>query len=294
MTIAIEPSGAALGADILGLDLSRPIEEQDTQRLRRAWTDHLVLRVRGAAIDDEAQIRFSRLFGDIEITPAGVLARDYGVRNGADARRIVPPEITVVSNIVENGQPIGDLGSGELEWHTDASFLDDPPAGSALRALEIPPVGGETGFVNMYAALDALPAGLRRRLSETRLLHSRLRSSDGRIRKGYESADTGDPARAPGSIHPAIRVHEATGRPALFLGRRSGAFVVGADLASSAALLDEIWHFAMQDRFVWEQSWRVGDLVLWDNRCTMHRRNAFDSAARRRMHRTQIVTPRID
>jgi taurine dioxygenase len=289
MGLRIIPFKAGLGADIAGLDVTRPIEPDDAARLRRAWGEHLVLRLRELPMTDQQHMAFSRVFGEIELSPAGVLARDYGVQNKVDYSVAVPPEITVVSNIVENGKPAGDLGAGELEWHTDASFLDHPPAGSALRALEAPAAGGETGFINMYAALEALPNSLRRRLEGLELLHSRLRSSDGKLRRGFENVTVTDPSQAPGARHPAIRTHPDTGRKALFLGRRRDAYVIGCSLADSESLLDEVWAHTVQERFTWHQDWRVGDLVIWDNRSTMHRRNPFDPGARRRMHRTQII-----
>ncbi len=291
MSFYVHPFDAGLGADIVGLDITQQVTLEDARQLRAAWANHLVLRLREQPMSDLQHMAFSKVFGEIEISPAGVLARDYGVQNKVDYSAAVPPEVTVVSNIIESDRPVGDLGSGELVWHTDASFLDHPPAGSALRALEVPASGGETGFLNMYTAYETLPVSLRSRMDSTVLLHSRVRSSDGRFRKGFETYALADPSKAPGALHPAVRVHPLTGRKALFLGRRQDAYVVGSEADASERLLDEVWAHVLQKRFTWRQDWCVGDLVIWDNRCTMHRRNSFDSAERRLMHRTQIIDP---
>jgi taurine dioxygenase len=293
MAIAIVPFDAGLGADIRGLDLSAEVSATDAALLRQAWCNHLVLRLREQPITDHQHMSFSRIFGEIELTPAGVLARDYGVDNGGGRAGSLPPQITVVSNVVEDGKVIGDLGDGELEWHTDASFLETPPHGSALRALEIPPAGGETGFINMYSAFDGLPAPLKRKALDINLLHSRLKSSDGIVRRGFENFAITDPSQVPGAVHPAVRTHPDSGKKVLYLGRRQDAYVMGMSHSESKALLNEIWAHAVQEQFTWHQEWRLGDLVIWDNRCTMHRRNAFDPGMRRRMHRTQIVSKRV-
>jgi len=217
MAIAIVPFDAGLGADIQGLDPSAELSATDAALLRQAWFDHLVLRLREQPITDNQHMSFSRIFGEIELTPAGVLARDYGVDNGGGRAGSLPPQITVVSNVVEDGEVIGDLGDGELEWHTDASFLESPPNGSALRALEIPPTGGETSFINMYSAFEGLPAPLKRKALDISLLHSRLKSSDGVARRGFENFAITDPSQVPGAVHPAVRIHPDSGKKVLYL-----------------------------------------------------------------------------
>jgi taurine dioxygenase len=196
------------------------------------------------------------------------------------------PEIYVVSNVVEGGQPIGSLGAGEAVWHTDMSYLPEPPKASLLYALEIPPVGGDTSFCSMYAALDRLPPALRARVANLRLKHDGTYNSGGYVRLGV--VETDDPRASPGAAHPVICRHPESGREMLYLGRRRNAWLVGLDLAGSEALLDALWAGIDDPAIAYTHRWRVGDLVLWDNRCTMHRRDAFDPAARRIMHRTQV------
>jgi len=272
----VVPTGAALGAEMRGVDL-RQIDDATFAAIHRAWLDHLVLLFRGQSLDDDDLIAFSQRFGDLDLAPIQ--------ENG---RRFVDghPEIYVVSNVIENGEAIGSLGAGEAVWHTDMSYLEDPPKASMLYALEVPPSGGNTGFTNMYRACDDLPEALRRRIAGRRVKHDGTYNSGGYVRQGVTQTD--DPRAAPGTWHPIICTHPETGRQCLYLGRRRNAYIEGLELAESEALLDEVWGFATRDELTWYNTWRAGDLVLWDNRCTMHRRDPFDAASRRIMHRTQM------
>jgi taurine dioxygenase len=272
----VVPTGAALAAEIRGLDL-RALDDRDFAAIERVWTDHLVLLFRGQSLSDDDLIAFSRRFGALDWAPV----QETG-------RRFVEgyPEIYVVSNVIEKGEPIGSLGAGEAVWHTDMSYIPDPPKASILHALEVPVSGGDTGFVNMYAAYDAMPEALKRRLIGLSLKHDGTYNSGGYVRQGVDAVD--DPVHSPGTVHPLVCTHPQSRRPVLYLGRRRNAYIPGLPLAQSEALLDEIWSYATRDEFTWYNRWRVGDLVLWDNRCTMHRRDPFDAATRRIMHRTQI------
>ena len=270
------PTGAALGAEISGVDL-RTIDEDCFAAIHRAWLDHLVLLFRGQVLDDDDLIAFSRRFGELDWAPVQETGRRF-----VDGH----PELYVVSNVVENGVPIGSLGAGEAVWHTDMSYLADPPKASMLYAIELPPSGGDTGFANMYAAYEALPAALKQRVASLRVKHDGTYNSGGYLRAGVTPTD--DPRDAPGTLHPLVCTHPETGRKCLYLGRRRNAYIEGLALAESEALLDEIWDYAGRKAITWYNRWRVGDLVLWDNRCTMHRRDPFDPDARRIMHRTQV------
>jgi taurine dioxygenase len=185
-----------------------------------------------------------------------------------------------------NGPPIGSLGAGEAVWHTDMSYLEVPPMASMLYALEVPPAGGNTSFCSMYAVYEALPSQLKQRIANLKIKHDGTYNSGGYLRQGVTATD--DPRTSPGAVHPLVCTHPDTGRRMLYLGRRRNAYLTGLELAESEALLDELWQFVEKPEFAWEHVWRVGDLVLWDNRCTMHRRDPFDAASRRVMHRTQI------
>jgi taurine dioxygenase len=274
-------TGSALGAEVVGVDL-HDVDDHTFGAIHKAWLDHLVLLFRVQKLSDDQLIAFSRRFGELDLAPI----QETG-------RRFVEgyPEIYIVSNVIENGAPIGSLGAGELVWHTDMSYQQDPPKASMLYALEVPPEGGKTGFVNMYDAYQELPLHLRERITGLRVKHDGTYNSGGYIRAGVTPTD--DPREAPGMIHPLVCTHPETGRKCLYLGRRRNAYIEGLPLAESEALLDEIWAHATRDELTWYNNWRVGDLVLWDNRCTMHRRDPFDLVARRVMHRTQIKGDQI-
>jgi taurine dioxygenase len=247
-----------------------------------------VLRFRGQRLDDDELMRFSALFGELDLAPviAAAQVKIAGEDRYVDSAEEGNRYVSVISNIIENGVAIGALGAYEAIWHTDMSYNPEPPMGSALYALEVPSVGGDTGFANMYLAYETLPDDLRRRVAGRLCRHDSSRNSAGELRRGY--SEVSDPRQAPGADHPIIRTHPVTGRKALFLGRRRNAYIQGLDLADSEALLDALWEHASKPEFAWYQQWRVGDLVMWDNRCVLHRRDEFDPNARRLMHRTQI------
>jgi taurine dioxygenase len=274
--IAVIPTTPVLGAEIRVGDL-RSLDEAAFERVLRAWHDHAVVLFRGQALSDRDLIAFSRRFGDLDWAPI----QETG-------RRFVEgmPEIYIVSNVKVNGEPIGSLGDGEAVWHTDMSYLDMPPKASMLYALEIPTSGGNTSFCSMYAVYDALPDALKRRIAGLEIKHDGTYNSGGYVRQGVAATD--DPRTSPGAMHPLVCTHPDTGRRMLYLGRRRNAYIGGLELAESEALLDELWSYVERPELAWEHVWRVGDLVLWDNRCTMHRRDAFDPEQRRVMHRTQV------
>jgi len=287
-TVIVRPTGAALGADIDGADLAQELSPLTIDAIKQAWSDHLVLRFRGQHVDDDQLMRFSALFGDIDFAPVIAASRvkirseDRYVDSAGEGHRY----ISIISNIVENGVAIGALGAYEAIWHTDMSYNPEPPIGSALYALEVPPSGGDTRFANMYLAYETLPEDLRRQIEGRVCRHDSSRNSAGELRRGH--TDMTDPREAPGADHPIIRTHPVTGRKALFLGRRRNAYVQGLELDDSERLLDALWEHATRPQLTWYQQWRVGDLVLWDNRCVMHRRDEFDPTSRRLMHRSQI------
>jgi len=274
--VTVAPTGGALGAEIRNLDL-RTIEDRDFAVILGAWHDHLLLVFRGQELGDEDLVAFSKRFGELDLAPVQESGRRFVEGH---------PEIYVVYNVLENGVPIGSLGAGEATWHTDMSYQEVPPKASMLYALEVPPAGGDTYFNNMYAAYESLPAELRRRIEGLSLKHDGTYNSGGYLRQGVMAVD--DPTRSPGTYHPLVSTHPETRRRALYLGRRRNAYIGGLPLAESESLLDQLWEYATRTELAWGNKWRPGDLVLWDNRCTMHRRDSFDATSRRVMHRTQI------
>jgi len=278
--IHVRPLSAALGAEIGGVDVTR-LDDDGLARVKAAWLEHLVLLFRGQRLSDGELVAFSRRFGPLDVAPPN----ENGVRSAPGF-----PEILVISNVVEDGVEIGSLGNAEAAWHTDMSYIETPPTGSLLYALEVPPAGGDTGFLNMYRALDELPGELRRRVEGKHIKHDATTNSAGYLRAGVERPD--DLQVSPGVCHPIVRRHPETGRQALYLGRRHLASIPGLEPEGSEHLLDALWAHTTQTRFTWHHQWRAGDLLIWDNRAAMHRRDPFDAKARRIMHRTQIAGDR--
>ena len=274
--LKITPINGPLGAEICGINLAN-ISDSEFEAIHLAWLDNCVILLRGQELTDQDLINFSKRLGTLDFAPV----QETG-------RRFVKgyPEIYVISNVIENGQPIGSLGAGEAVWHTDMSYLEEPPKASMVYALETPPVGGKTYFCNMYKALELLPNSLQTRINGLRLKHDGTYNSGGYLREGVEAID--DPVTSEGVYHPLICSHPETNRPVLYLGRRRNAYIEGLTLDESDKLLDEIWSYATHEEIAWGHKWMVGDVVLWDNRCTMHKRDSFNPETRRVLHRTQI------
>ena len=270
------PSGKACGAEIRGIDLNN-LDEPSFAVIQKAIDEHLVLLFRGQRLDNEHLIKLGKHFGEFEPPGMSIIGKPY-----IDAY----PDILVISNIVENGQPQGNLGAGEASWHTDMSYRDTPISYAILNAVELPPSGGDTYFSNQYLAYETLPANLKQELAGKFINHDETYNSAGQIRKGFKVVT--DVREAPGARHPIFRVHPRTGKKALYLGRRFNAYVIGLPVEESERMLDQLWAHASQPQFVWSQEWQMGDVLVWDNRCLVHRRDAFDPTTRRKLHRVQI------
>lgn len=270
------PSGKACGAEIRGVDLSE-LDAAGFTAIQQALDDHLVVLIRGQRLDNARLVALGRRFGEFEPPGMSIIGKPY-----IDEY----PDILVISNIVENGQPQGNLGAGEASWHTDMSYRDTPISYAILNAVELPQSGGNTYFANQYLAYDTLPDRLKQKLAGKLINHDETYNSAGQIRKGFKEVT--DVREAPGARHPVFRTHPRTGKKALYLGRRLNAYIVGLPVAESEQLLDELWAHASQPQFTWGQEWRMGDVLIWDNRCLVHRRDAFDPSTRRKLHRVQI------
>jgi taurine dioxygenase len=275
------PTGRALGAEITGIDLSKDVSAAQRDFIFNAYIEHLVLLFRGQSLSFADLLRLRELFG-----PPGLAANQLlGLGRKKYYTAEVPDEITIISNIVDaNGTAIGALGDGEAYWHTDSSFTETPISASLLHAIEVTEQGGETAFLNMYRAYDEMPPELAAKIGGKYANHSKVHNSAG-VRRP-EFADVTDPSKAPGVKHPIVRTHPVTGRKCLYLGRRLNSYIFGLSLEESEKLLDAIWAHTSQDKYVWQHKWRVGDLLVWDNRCTMHHRNAFSPNARRLLHKS--------
>ncbi|NKJ00960.1 TauD/TfdA family dioxygenase [Novosphingobium sp. SG707] len=262
--VVIKPLPFALGATIECGDVSR-LDAAAQALIRQAYLDHLVLVFPGQHLSDDEQIAFTSLFGPVTDSYTGL----------ADGKRRM---VAMVSN-----QPGGGLGFGELRWHSDHSFEARPFSASILQAIAIPPSGGDTHYSNMYLALDTLPDGLKAKIRGLTIKNAISTNSAG---EQIGEAIT-DVRLHKGPSHPIIRTHPETGRNALYLGRRPDAYINGLSLEESEDLLNALWAHASNGDFAYPHRWQVGDVVVWDNRATMHRRDAFDETQTRILHRTQ-------
>lgn len=280
-TIGVVPSGAALGADITAVDGTplnvRAVNDESFAEIERAWTEHLVLRFRGQDLDDDTLADFSRWFGELDMAPTG---------RGGTPFDLSRPEITVLSNVIVDGKPTGALGNSELVWHQDMTYNELPAKASLLYGITVPPSGGDTWFYNLYEAYRTLPDNLKQRVQHLQAKHDATRTSNGGLRHGFnESYALED---WPGAVHPIVVRHSVSGKLGLYLGRRPNAFVIGLSVEDSSDLLDQLWAHVKNGPHLWAQQWQQGDLVVWDNRCTLHRRDSFDETTPRVMHRTQV------
>lgn len=264
--IKVTPMSTTIGARVECGDVAA-LTPAAIAEVRQAWLDHLVLLFRDRELTDDELLRVGGYFGPLEPSPPTAVEQ-AAVRPN--------PYISIISNVKVDGKSIGSLGNDEAIWHSDMSNVPVPPAASILTSHEIPVSGGgETGFINMYHALDTLPRALRSQIEGRTIYHDGSRNSAG-VRRRH----------AISTSHPIIHTHPETGRNALYLGRRRDAAIDGLPQAESDALLDALWaHTVAQP--AWHHDWAVGDTLVWDNRCTIHHRNPFSAEARRIMHRTQ-------
>jgi taurine dioxygenase len=276
--VKARPIKPSLGVEVTGVDLAK-LSDAAFRELHDLWKQHGIMLVRGQDKMTDAQFEaFSKRFGELDPPP-----------NQGVGRKNVPgfPNLYVVSNEVDkSGDPLGALGYSEAVWHTDMSYLPVPPIASMLWAIRLPAWGGNTWAVSMCAAFENLPPALKERAKKLQIKHDGTRDSAGNLRRGV--TDDANLKVAPGYAHPAVIRDPGTGKPALFLGRRPRAYVMGLEIAESEALLDDLWKHAIQPGNVYEHKWTAGDVLIWSNYSTMHRRDEFDKDTIRRMHRSQI------
>jgi taurine dioxygenase len=270
----------SFACEVLGLRLWESQDGRTIDELRALWARHPVLVFRRQALSESELADFSACFGPLERT----------VRT--DWASPVRPEVGLISNLKDaQAKPIGGLGDGEIQWHSDQSYMLNPATGAMLYALELPPEGGATYWVDLCAAYAGLPDRLKRAVEGKRAVFSyvkRLTGYQGVDRVLSEEAKR----KTPPILHPLVHMHPVTGRQALYLDSTTTVGIDGMEEASGAALLDEIYEFATRPEFTYCHRWQVGDALLWDNGFTMHRREPFDPLARRLMKRTTIFLSR--
>ena len=273
----IETFDAPLGAQVLGLDLAQPLSLGDFQRLHHAHLDHHVLVFRNQRITPQQQVDFSRRFGPLQIH----VLRQFQLPT--------QPEVLIISNIVDDGQPIG-LGDAGHFWHSDLSYKQVPSLGSMLHAQELPEEGGDTVFANMHLAWESLPAALRHAVRGARAEHSYLNQYEElRRRNPWRPALTQAQIDEVKPVtHPVVRVHPETGRRALFVSEHFTTRIVGLPEDESRALLDELFAHSVRPEHLYVHRWQPHDLVFWDNRSLMHLATACPPEQRRKLYRTTI------
>ena len=275
-----EQVGQSFVAEVMDVDLGR-ISDSEFRVLYKAWLEFGVLRIRGQSLNDGELQRFSNRFGPLEEIPYGKISEE-------EKQKIKNRYVTVISNIEVDGKPIGGLGNKEATWHSDMTYIEDPPPASILMSLEVPELGGDTHFSDQKAAYLSLPNELVSRIENLSIKHNAAHTSVGDLRRGFDPIK--DPREAPGAIHPIVRTHDETEEKVLYLGRRELAYVVGFALEESEQLLNEVWRYAAMSENVWTQQWEIGDVIIWDNRRVLHRRDGFDQSQRRLMKRCQVMS----
>ncbi|MEV5886556.1 TauD/TfdA family dioxygenase [Streptomyces sp. NPDC052020] len=270
------PLTDGIGTEVRGIDVTGDISDADFDRIYRAWIDTTVLLFRDQDMTPAQHIAFTKRFGEIYTYTRSQFNHDEH------------PEILILSNLTRDGKPIGSAYSGRV-WHSDGHYLTEPPVGSMLYAREVPPVGGDTWFANMVAAYDALPERTKERIDGLKVIISRVQS------RPYNYPDR--PAPTPEEraewvdvAQPLVRVHEESGRKAIYAGGNVPWRIEGMPEEESAPLITFLQEFSVRPRFTYRHQWRPGDIVLWDNRSAMHRATYYDHVAHRRlMHRTTLA-----
>lgn len=274
---AIQPLPGSFAAEVVGLDLSQPLDDDDFRRIHRAHLDHHVLVFRDQRITPEQQIAFSRRFGALEIH----VLHQFHLKGH--------PEILIVSNIVENGQPVG-LGDAGYFWHSDLSYKEKPSLGSMLLAQELPSEGGDTLFADQHAAWQALPPELQARVRHLQAEHSYLAKYEALRERSPWRPKLSDEqvAQVRPVVQPVVRTHPETGRQGLFVSEHFTTRIVGLPDAESRALLQQLFQYATLPQLQYRHRWQPHDMVFWDNRSVLHLAAGCPDHLRRRLHRTTI------
>lgn len=269
--MTVRPLASALGAEITGLDLSRPLDAAAFAKVKQAFLDHLVVFFPGQALAPEHLVRFARRFGPIGIYPFAEPLAGH-------------PEVIAVVKEPEQTTNFGGT------WHSDTAYLETPPLGTLLYAKEVPPLGGDTLFANMYLAYETLSDGLRSLLEEMTAVNSAAKNQDAlrgdHLKSGAMSARTDKMDLV--AEHPVVRRHPETGRPALYVNRAHTLAFSGMTEAESAPLLEFLFGHAVKEEFTCRYRWQAGSLALWDNRCALHYPLNDYAGQRRVMHRVTI------
>jgi taurine dioxygenase len=268
----------ACGAEISGVDLSKPLSRAEVDAIKAAWGEHLVLVFRGQKVTQDDQLRFAAYFGDLGIrkkAPEALRARAEGIQQDNE-------KVLLVSNIKVDGKPIGAFGEGEFWFHIDSGYTPRPYKYTFLYALELPSRGGNTMFSNMYKAYEAVPAALKEKLKGKTALHIH------EYNRAKQANSSGDISGIPHHSHPIFVTHPDTGRKTLFVDRLMTTRIEGVSQDESDAILDQLYEIGERRDFIFEHVWQLGDFLMWDNRCTIHARTDFPKEERRLLRRCTV------
>jgi taurine dioxygenase len=280
--IQVSPLSPACGAEIGGIDLSKPLREHEVHAIKEAWNKHLVLVFRGQQVSQDDQLRFASYFGDLGIrkkAPEALRSRNEGTVQEANEHA---DKVLLVTNIKVDGRPIGAFGEGEFWFHIDSGYSPRPYKYTFLCALELPSWGGNTMFSNMYKAYEAVPAVLKEKLKGKKALHIH------EYNRAKQAGSSGDISGIPHYFHPIFATHPDTGRKTLFVDRLMTTRIEGVSQEESDAILDQLYEIGERREFIFEHEWRLGDFLMWDNRCTIHARTDFPKEERRLLRRCTV------
>ena len=277
-TVKVTPLSPALGAEISGVDLKKPLRPSEVAAIQQAWNEHLVLVFRNRDITQDEQLRFAGYFGELgsrRKAPPKLASRAEGILQDHE-------KILLVSNIRIDGEAIGAFGDGEFWFHIDSGYTARPYKYTFLFALELPSAGGHTLFSNMYMAYDAVPEALKEKLKGRRALHIHEYNRD------RQASHAGDISNVPHAYHPVFLRHPATGRKSLFVDRLMTTSIEGFSEDESASILSRLYDIGERREFIYEHVWQLGDFLMWDNRCTIHARTDFPKHERRLLRRCAV------
>ena len=278
LDLTVTPLSPACGAEISGIDLTRPLAPAQVHAVHQAWTQHLVLVFRGQTLSQDDQLRFASYFGELgsrKQAPQALRSRAEGIQQDHE-------KVLLVTNIKLDGQPIGAFGDGEFWFHIDSGYSARPYKYTFLYALELPSRGGNTLFSNMYKAAEAVPPELRAKLAGKRALHIH------EYNRARQASHSGDISDIPHCFHPVFITHPETGRKALFVDRLMTTRIEDLNEEESAATLAELYVIGERREFIYEHVWKLGDFLMWDNRCTIHARTDFPKEERRLLRRCTV------
>lgn len=271
MPITVSPLSEAIGARIEGVDLSRELDDETFDTIRNALFEHAIIVVPGQTLDEDDQERFCRYFGELEMVRSGEATSDR-------------PAVLMITNVTDSGRPTA-LEDGEMMFHYDQCYYENPALGSTLYAIEVPDEGGNTLFANCRLAYEALDDDWKARLHGLRALHYYDYKRDPTLRPSTINPD------APQWVHPVVRTHPETGKKAIYVNRLMTLWIEGMDRADSDGILDYLFAHIEKPEFVYEHEWTVGELIMWDNRCSAHARTWFSPDKRRMMRRVTVRDP---